>query len=301
MTSDRPVGQIQHDLLTAMAYRERYTDRSTSDPWVIQMRDANESEIKSLQLEMAEALSGDLEITLEGQPVTGHTVTVPYLSRVLGALQATYRSILTRMDESAGRAGSTLSVAATAPGSFVVAVKTPPAQLEFFDTPVTDRAMNEIVSLLTSSIDGRESEAGPAWAQSTEEPTVRAMIRLAAALASSRGRTRIRWTPVSGHEQLLALTSDNARRLATSLAGDPGREVVIVTGHLEMAQDRPPRVRIRTADDEFIASVKQDELLSTVRELIFSEVQATLMVDMRTSPTSGSPVIETELLDLGEA
>ena len=43
------------------------------------------------------------------------------------------------------------------------------------------------------------------------------------------------------------------------------------------------------------------ELLDRVKELLFDEVEATLAVDMRTSPTTGRPDTEIELLDIAES
>jgi hypothetical protein len=85
-----------------------------------------------------------------------------------------------------------------------------------------------------------------------------------------------------------------------TLAGQVGREVITVTGHLEMAQDRPPRVRVRAPNDDFLAFVP-DELLDQVKSLLFDTVKATLVIDMRTSATTGSPDVDIELMDIEPA
>jgi hypothetical protein len=134
--------------------------------------------------------------------------------------------------------------------------------------------------------------------EASEEPAVRSMIRFSVALAGSKGSTIIRWKGVGSEERIVNVTSEAARSLAISLSGESGREVLEVEGHLEMGQDQPPRVRIRTQTDEFLASVPGEDLLDQVKDLLFGEVRATLVVDMRTSPTTGSPETRIELLDI---
>jgi hypothetical protein len=126
------------------------------------------------------------------------------------------------------------------------------------------------------------------------------MIKLSATLAVAQGSTTIRWRGIAAPEQIVTLRKEDARDLALALSGRPGREIITVIGHLEMGQDQPPRVRFRTADEEYSAKVP-NELLDRVKELLFGEVQATLVIDMKTSPTTGSPDTDIELLDLSEA
>ncbi len=83
-----------------------------------------------------------------------------------------------------------------------------------------------------------------------------------------------------------------------ALAGETGREILTVRGHLEMGQDQPPKARIKTDASEYLASVPTDDLLDRVKDYLFGEVQATLAIDMRTSVTTGRPETQIELLDL---
>jgi hypothetical protein len=266
------------------------------------MRAANEEEIENLQNELALALSGDLELTLDGVPVANHNVTVPYFSRVLESLQASYRAMLRWVStEPLRRPDTTLSLSATGPGSFVAQFKLPPTQLEFDNDPIADRAMAQIVDLLASAEAQTTTDVVPEWASRTDEPAVRSMVRFAVALASSGGTTVVRWRRVSGEEQLVRLSASAARSLVLALTGDVGREVVEVVGHLEMASDTPPRIRIRTEDDEYLATVTDREQLERVKGLLFEEVSATLVVDTRTSPTTGRPDVHTELLQIDPA
>lgn len=302
MTSLRSAAEIRHDLVTAVAYQEKYSSRPSDDPLVRQMRSTNDAEIERLQAELRDAMSGVLEVALDGAPVEDHRVTVPYLNRVLESIQSSYRSVLRSLsqDQHLHRGEATLSVAGTGPGSFRVALSIPPTQLELLDDPVADRALSMIVTLLAAAEAGTAAEVGRTWAETQDETSVRSMIRLSASLASSRGTTRLRLTRASGAEQFVTVTSDAARDLAMSLAGQAGREVITVTGHLEMAQDRPPKVRVRTPDDDYLAVVP-DELLDQVKSLLFDTVQATLVIDMKTSATTGSPDVDIELMDLEPA
>ena len=72
-------------------------------------------------------------------------------------------------------------------------------------------------------------------------------------------------------------------------------------GHLQMAQDDPARVRITTLDDQYLATILNEELLDRVKHLLFLQVTATLVIDMRTSPSTGAPLTHIELLDLEQA
>jgi hypothetical protein len=301
MTRFRPAASIQHELDTARAYRSQCEQRPSTDPLVLSMRSANEAEITQLERELAHATSGELEVTLAGRAFDDHRIGVPLVSRVLETLQATFRAAYRSASphQRVGRGEATLSLVATATGSFRLILNTPPAQLDLQSAPVADQAMGSIVGLLDAAGRGNAGEAGPVWAQHAEEPLVRSMIRLAATLAGTHGTTNLRWKTSSQNEQLVSVPSDQARSLAVALAGQAGREIVTVTGHLEMGQDQPPRVRVRTADDEYLARVPT-QLLERVKELLFEEIQATLIVDMKTSPTTGSPDTEIELLDLSE-
>jgi hypothetical protein len=266
------------------------------------MRSANETELARLEIELREALSGVLEVSLDGLPVEDHRVTVPYLNRVLESLQSTYRAVFRSLsqDKHLRRGEATLSVVGTSPGSFRVSLAIPPKQLDLLGDPTADRALSAIVTLLAAAEQGTAAEAGRVWAETSDETAVRSMIRLSASLAGSRGVTTIRLTEASGSQRVVAVTYAAARDLAMSLAGQAGREVLSVTGHLEMAQDRPPRVRVRTDDDEYLAAVS-DELLDRVKSLLFDTVRATLVIDVRTSATTGSPDVDVELLDLEPA
>jgi len=182
-----------------------------------------------------------------------------------------------------------------------VSLKAPASQLDLLDDPIIDRTMAVIVSLLQDAAAGAAPERINDWAGRATEPEVRAMIRVASALASSQGTTSIRWRGVVGSEKVIYLQAAAARALAVSLAGKTGREVITVTGHLQMAQDQPARVRVQAADDEYLASVASPDMLDRVKALLFDEVRATLVIDMKTSPTSGSPDTTTELMDLEPA
>lgn len=49
----RPREHIQFDLDTALWYRRAWADRPTDNPWVLQMRAANEREIAVLEAQLA--------------------------------------------------------------------------------------------------------------------------------------------------------------------------------------------------------------------------------------------------------
>lgn len=68
---------IRRELESALAYRERYQTRSSTNPLVIMMRDANEREVSRLDSELVQATAGDLEITLVGSPYVEHRVSLP--------------------------------------------------------------------------------------------------------------------------------------------------------------------------------------------------------------------------------
>ncbi len=299
----RPIEHIRRDLAIAGAYRERYQQRPSDDPLVLMMRETNEKEIHALELELKDATAGEIELTLLGPAYAEHRMGIPLLTRILGNLQSTFRAVYRsrRLGGSVHSEEATLSLVATAPGSFKVAVATPSAQLDLLEpSPLIDQAIGEIVRLLVAAEEDQAADVAPTWAATRDEPVVRAMIKFAAALAVAQGSTTIRWHGVSTPEQLVTLRKEDARDLALALSGQPGREIITVTGHLEMGQDQPRRMRPRTTDEEYSAQVPA-ELLDRVKELLFGEVQATLIIDMKTSPTTGSPDTEMELLNLSEA
>src|SRR5690606_2897038 len=127
------------------------------------------------------------------------------------------------------RSATTLSVAAFAPGSFKLHLKTPPTQLELLDDPPPEQAMLELVDLLASAESGTVGSVAADWASRAPEPAVRSMIRLSATLAGGGGTTRIRWRGVEKEERLVSLTAEAARTLVEALAGQSGREVITVT------------------------------------------------------------------------
>lgn len=299
MNAVRSISEIQHDLETALEYRRRSAVRPSDDPGVALMRSANEADIVKLEAELRMARSSTLEVTLEGLPVDDHRIAVPYFSRVLDSLQSSYRTILRSLtpEKSVPRSQGTLSVAGTGPGSFRVSLTLPPTQLDLLGDAPAQRALDTVVDLLGSTTADKTVDAARRWAEHQDETAVRAVIRLAAALASSRGTTRMRLSRLDGTEHFISVTAEAARDLASALAGQSGREIITLTGHLQMAQDRPPRVRIDTEDDHYLASVP-DELLDLVKSLLFDTVQATLVIDMRTSLTTGSPDVDVQLMDL---
>lgn len=299
----RPVEHIQNDLRTALAFQERYSTRQAHDPLAQQIREQNEQEIATLQTELAQALSGDLEVTLDGTPVEDHRVTVSYLNRVLETLQASYRAVFKELvpEKKLKRGEAMLSVAGTGPGSFKVALAAPATQLEFLDQPLGERALAVIFELMEAAANKNAQSVAPEWASRSDESAVRAMIRLSASLAGSKGATHLRWRSITGTERIVSLRADDARSLAVALAGEAGREILTITGHLTMGQDQPPRVKIKTIDDDYSAEVRNSEMLERVKELLFEEVRATLVIDVHTSPSTGSPDTDIELLDLEPA
>lgn len=294
---------IERDLATAHAYQTGSGQRPSTHPLVHQMRVANDRDIKRLEAELAAAKSGELELRFVGPAFDQHKIGLPLLSRVLETLQSTFRAAYRSVspNEHISRGEATLALAATGPGSFRLFLTTPPAQLDLLAPPLADQAMDEIVELLDAAGHGVASQMAPPWAERADEGYVRSMIRLAATLAGTQAQTSLRWVPVGHAERLVNLASDQARALAIALAGETGREILTVTGHLEMGQDQPPRVRVTTPDDDYLARVPTPELLDRVKDLLFDEVQVTLAVDMRTSPTTGRPDTEIELLDITEA
>ena len=286
-----------------MAYKVRYDARPSDNPLVLMMRSANDQEVVDLNAKLVEATAGDLEVTLSGAPYEGHRVPLPFITRVLESLQSTFRASCRAIAPQGKlrRPEATLSLAATAPGSFKVLIMMPPAQLDLLEPPIVDHAMATIIDLLGTAERGTAAEDAHRWAAESDEPAVRSMIRFAVALAGSRGAVTIRWRPTNASERFVTVTSDAAKTLVLALSGEAGREILTITGHLEMAQDQPPRVRIRTSRDDYLARIPTEELLDRARDLLFTEVQATIIVAMRTSSTTGSPDTDIELLDLQQS
>jgi hypothetical protein len=302
MSKMRTTEMIRHDLATALAYRASHEHRPVHDVLAQEMRDSNEREITELQAELEEALSGELEVSLDGRHVEGHRVSLGYFNRLTESVQAAFRAAFRTLttDGKVRRNEASLSIAATSPGSFRVSLKVPPTQLDLMDDPLIDRAMNAIVDLLESSANGTIATVGREWAARASEGEVRSMIRLAVSMASSQGTTKVRWRGVD-RERIVEVAAPAARDLAIALAGQSEREIVVVHGQLEMAGSDPPRVRIRTEHHDYLAKVLTSDLLDLVKTLLFDDVQATLAIDMRTSATSGRPDTTTELLDIEPA
>lgn len=263
----RGINNIRFDLETARAYRATYATRQSDDPWVRRMQDDNDRDLAALEQELSSASSSELEVSLEGVPVQEHTVTVPFFQRVLEQLQAVFRSARRASlapGEALSRKESALVLGGTAPGSFRAYFSVPPTQLQLEELPAADTALVGIVDLLMAAEGSGLGEAAGNWAARADEPAVRAMIKLTSTLAGAHGRTDIRLRTADGAERIVRLSAEQARQLAVALAGETGREMVQVTGHLQMAQDDPPRVRITTADDQYLADVLTEELLDQV-------------------------------------
>ena len=304
MSPIRRLADIRLDLETALAYRSRYAQRTTDDPTVRLMREANDRQITALELELSIALSAELEMSLEGAAIEDHSVAVPYFQRVLEQLQAAFRAFRRSSlapGESLPRRESSLRLAGTGPGSFRAYLRVAPTQLDLLQLPPADVALTGILDLLATAQDDDALSGLRSWAAQANEPAVRSMIKLCSTLATSGGRTDLRLTAADGSERLVRVTPEQARIVAVALAGETGRELVTVTGHLQMAQDDPPRVRIITETDQFVASVPSEDLLDRVKELLFLDVTVTLVMDMRTSASTGAPTTHIEMLDLEQA
>lgn len=302
MSTMRPVALIKLELDSAMRAQEAYAGHEPVHALAAEMRERNEAEIRELRRELTEATSGDLEISLDGAPVEGHHVRLSYFNRVTGSVQAAYRAASRGLasDGHLRRTDAVLSIASTSPGSFRVALKVQPVQLDLLEDPPSDRAMNSVIDRFQAIVDDRSGASVKEWAARASEPEVRSMIRVASTVATSRGKTRFRWIGTDKAERLVEVSAEAARDLARALAGQIDQEFLEVEGHLQMGQDSPPRVRITTIDDVHLASVTSDELLEQVKSLIFEDVRATLLVEMKTS-SSGSPKTTTELVDIEAA
>ncbi len=193
------------------------------------------------------------------------------------------------------RGQSNLMVASTSPGSFRVRFRTSEEPLSLLDPPRSEQTIAVLFELL-----GGTAESRRRWAERTGEKSLRSVIRFASTLASSQGLTQLRWTrPTTESDRVARVTAEGARSIAADLAGTPGTEVITVEGHLSRAQDDPPRVRVTPVQgDSFTADVRHEDLLELVQTMLFTDVQATIALQMTTSPTTGAPSTRSELLDL---
>jgi hypothetical protein len=303
VTPPRPTALIRHELETAIAYQDQAQQRPSSNRLVNLMRAANDTDVTDLENELGMAAAGDLELTLGGVEYESHRVSLRYISKLLDTLQSSFRALYRAItpEENLRRSEAILSLVATQPGSFRVVIAMPTAQLEFLEPPIADKALSVIVDLLASAARGTTANDIPPWIAGTDEAAVRSMIRFSVALAGAKGSVSLRWHENEQDERIVTVTSQEARTLAIALSGETGREILTVTGHLEMAQDQPPRIRIRTSNDDFVASVPSEDLLDQVKGLLFGEVTANLVIDMRTSVTTGSPDTRIELMDIEPA
>jgi hypothetical protein len=296
----RPLAMIAEELAAAEEMADAVKHIPRGDPLVAIMLDGNDLDVERLRIELQDARSSDVEVSIDGRPVNDHRVNASYLSRIINDLQAAYRAMAEMLGDAAkpSRASTALTVAGTAPGSFRILFRTAEEPLSLFERPLSERALESLVSVIEFGTDSRSADALRDWAATAPEAGVRSMIRLAATLASSHGTVQVRWTPPGGTDRVVAISSERSRSLAADLAGATGREIIVVRGHLGMAQDDPPRVRVRTAVDDHVADVRDIDLLEVVTELIFQNVVAEIVVAMTTSPTTGAPKIRSELLSI---
>jgi hypothetical protein len=96
------------------------------------------------------------------------------------------------------------------------------------------------------------------------------------------------------------LTTNDARRLTEVLVGGPGVEVMIVRGQLEVARENRITLRIRTPVEDLTAEAPA-EMRDLIRDLLLTEVTATVSIEMRTSPTTGAPSQRSTVLALAAA
>ncbi len=296
MTPMRPTALIAAELADAEAMAAATRGAERTDPLVDDMLASNDREIERLRAELADARSSDLEISIDGRPVFEHRITSSYLARLLADTQSAYRAAVEAVaDDKPSLLESSLLVDSTAPGSFRVRFRTAAEPLSILESPRSERALSLLFEMVEASADQRR-----AWVERTDEAAVRSFIRFAATLASSQGVARLRWTkPTSGVDRVVVVTAASARTMAADLAGTPESEIVTVEGHLSRAQDDPPRVRVtRPNGDDETADVLDAELLPLVQELLFSDVRATIAIQMTTSPTTGAPSTRGELLNL---
>ena len=297
----RPASIVADELTAAQSMAEASSTISRSDPLVAFMLRANDEEVAELRNELRESRSSDVEVSIEGRPVTEHRIGASFLARLINDMQAAYRAtaeMVAGATVKPTRAATALTVAATAPGSFRVMFRTAEEQISLLEPPLSGRTLESLFDVISRTEHGDGPESLGAWAAQASEAGQRSLIRLAATLASSQGVAQFRWTPPGADTRVLALSSEAARSLAAGLAGAMGREVLNISGHLSMAQDEPPRIRITTEVDEFLLAVRDEQLLDVVRELLFQDVEAEVVIDMTTSPTTGAPLTRSELLDL---
>ena len=314
MTGARAIRDIEFDLATALAYQTTYLDRPSDDRYVRKMRENNDLEISALRRELDEARFTHLVVSLEGTEIEDHSISVPYFQRVLASLQSAVRAVQKAalpQGESLARRDSTLRLAGTGPGSFQAFITLPPTQLVLGDDlPGADRALSEILDLFEVMAVGTTDEASVQerihdWSARAEDGEIRALIRLSSSLAVSgrNGVTGIRLRPADGQEQSVRVTSTQARALTVLLAGESGHEMLDIRGQLHRLQDDPPRVRIANDTDRWDASIDpmEEDLIERVAGLAFQDVVATILVDMRTSATSGAPTTQTRLIEIDAA
>ncbi len=295
----RPTKMIEAELADARAMAENTQSESRDDPFVAVMLDANDRDIARLTAELADARSSDLELSIEGSPVVDHRISVSYLNRVTGGLQSAYKALVRALvpkGQSLGAQGG-LALAGTGPGSFRMRFSTNEEPLSLLERPLSERALGELFGLLASS-NSPDMTMAEQWASRSPEASVRAMIRLASSLAASRGVSQLRWTTIEGHDRVVHIAPAQARRLAAALVGHTGQETIVVRGRLAMAQVEPPRIKVTTPTDEHVAAVRDEDLLESVKELLFDNVVAEILVEMSTSDTTGAPASRSTLLDI---
>jgi hypothetical protein len=295
----RPIKMIEAELADAQVMAANTSSLSRDDPFVAIMLEVNDRDIEKLSTELAEARSSDVELSIEGSPVVDHRISVSYLNRVTGSLQSAYKAFVRKLvpkGQSLGAQGG-LALAGTGPGSFRMRFITNEEPLSLLERPLSERALGELFELLASS-NGPDMAVAEQWAARAPAETVRAMIRLASSLAASKGTSQLRWTTLDGNDRVVQIAPDRASRLAAALVGRTGTETIKVRGHLAMAQDEPPKIKVTTATDEHVAAVRDDDLLDAVKELLFDNVIAEILVEMSTSGRTGAPSSRSTLLDI---
>lgn len=298
MTQMRLPTLIEADLADAERVVDVTSGLGRDDLLVNSMLSQNDREVVRLRDELRDALASDLEISIEGRPITDQRISNSYFARLLNDVQAAYRATWESLDGVPSRnAESMLTVVSTAPGSFRVRLRTAEENLSILEPARSERTLRVLFDLLSGSSVERH-----AWAGKAAQPALRSIIRFAATLASSQGRSQMRWVPPSGGSpRFVSLSTEDARLLAADLAGVPGMEIITVEGRLSRAQDDPPRVRVTNGSTDHTADVREDDLLALVQEYLFGQVVATIAVAMTTSRTTGAPVTRSELLELRRA
>ena len=299
----RPLEWIRQELDEAIELERWYSAHAPTGggtPYSQFNEQENNRDIAKLEAELRSALAGELDLFLDGDPVNDHRVALPYFNRVTERLNTLVRAECRhlRPDEPLGRDEGVLAISGVGPGSFRVSFSTSPQQLSMTERPLVDRAIEAIMTVLRQPA----PDAVSRWAERADERALKAMIGLVSAMASSQGSTSLRWRGSGGPEILATLSSAAARDLAIRLAGETGREILTVVGHLRLASDEPPRASIRTAGgDVYSATISQDLPLDRVKELLFGEVRATIVIDTATSPSTGQVSRSSEIVDLDAA